>query len=59
MKVSILDDYHDTLHTLPSFQKLKDFEVEIWNDHTQDTDMLAGRLKDTEALAACRTGVTE
>ena len=54
MKVSILDDYHDTLRTLPSFQKLKDFEVEIWNDHTQDADMLAGRLKDTEALVLIR-----
>jgi D-3-phosphoglycerate dehydrogenase / 2-oxoglutarate reductase len=54
MKVSILDDYHDTLRTLPSFQKLKDFEVEIWNDHVQDTDTLAERLKDTEALVLIR-----
>jgi len=33
MKISILDDYFDTLRTLPSFQKLKGHEVVIWNDH--------------------------
>jgi hypothetical protein len=36
MKISILDDYFDTLRTLPSFQKLKGHEVVIWNDHVQD-----------------------
>jgi D-3-phosphoglycerate dehydrogenase / 2-oxoglutarate reductase len=54
MKVSILDDYHDTLRTLPCFQKLKGHEVEIWNDHTDDLNILAGRLKDTEALVLIR-----
>jgi D-3-phosphoglycerate dehydrogenase / 2-oxoglutarate reductase len=54
MKVSILDDYHDTLRTLACFQKLKDHDVEIWNDHVQDTDTLARRLKDTEALVLIR-----
>ena len=57
MKVSILDDYHDTLRTLPCFQKLKDHEVEIWNDHVQDVDTLAQRLKDTEALVMIRERV--
>jgi D-3-phosphoglycerate dehydrogenase len=46
MKISILDDYFDTLRTLPSFQKLKGHEVEIWNDHVQETAALATRLKD-------------
>jgi hypothetical protein len=32
MKVSILDDYFDTLRTLPCFRKLDGHEVEIWND---------------------------
>src|SRR5215472_14334182 len=50
MKVSILDDYFDTLRTLACFKKLHGHEVEIWNDHVEDTDVLAQRLKDTEAL---------
>ena len=54
MKVSILDDYHDTLRTLPCFQKLTGHEVEIWNDHVEDVDTLARRLADTEALVLIR-----
>jgi D-3-phosphoglycerate dehydrogenase len=54
MKVSILDDYHDTLRTLNAFGKLAGHEVTIWNDHVQDVDALAGRLKDTEALVLIR-----
>jgi D-3-phosphoglycerate dehydrogenase len=54
MKVSILDDYHDTLRTLPCFRKLAGHNVEIWNDHLQDVDALAERLKDTEALVLIR-----
>ena len=33
IRVSILDDYFDTLHTLPCFAKLAPFDVAIWNDH--------------------------
>ena len=54
MKVSILDDYFDTLRTLDSFAKLRGHDVTIWNDHVQDTDKLAERLKDTEALVLIR-----
>src|SRR5579863_4098845 len=54
MKISILDDYHDTIRTLPCFQKLDRHDVTIWNDHVQDTDVLAARLKDTEALVLIR-----
>ena len=54
MKVSILDDYFDTLRTLPCFEKLKSHEVEIWNDHVQDVDRLSERLKDTEILVLIR-----
>ena len=54
MKISILDDYHDTLRTLDCFKKLAGHEVEIWNDHVQDVDALAGRLKDAEALVLIR-----
>jgi D-3-phosphoglycerate dehydrogenase len=54
MKISILDDYHDTVRTLPCFRKLDGHEVEIWNDHVQDVDALAERLRDTEARSARR-----
>jgi len=54
MKISILDDYHDTIRTLACFSKLAGHEVEIWNDHVQDVEPLAGRLKDTEALVLIR-----
>ena len=54
MKISILDDYHDTLRTLGCFAKLEGHEVRIWNDHVQDTDALAERLKDAEALVLIR-----
>jgi D-3-phosphoglycerate dehydrogenase / 2-oxoglutarate reductase len=52
--VSILDDYFDTLHTLPCFAKLAPFDVTIWNDHVDDVDVLAERLKDTEVLVLIR-----
>ena len=54
MKISILDDYHDTLRTLACFEKLKGHDVEVWTDHAQDTDTLARRLQDTEALVLIR-----
>jgi D-3-phosphoglycerate dehydrogenase len=54
MKISILDDYHDTLRTLDCFTKLSGHDVDIWNDHVQDVDALAGRLRETEALVLIR-----
>src|SRR3974390_6475 len=54
MKVSILDDYHDTLRTLDAFRKLAGHDVTVWNDYVQDTDPLAQRLKDAEALVLIR-----
>jgi D-3-phosphoglycerate dehydrogenase / 2-oxoglutarate reductase len=54
MKIAILDDYHDTLRTLECFRKLAGHEVKVWNDHVQDTDALAARLKDVEALVLIR-----
>jgi D-3-phosphoglycerate dehydrogenase len=52
--VSILDDYFDTLHTLPCFAKLAPFDVTIWNDHVEDVDTLADRLRDSEVLVLIR-----
>src|ERR1700704_6001933 len=54
MKISILDDYHDTVRTLPCFRKLAGHDVTIWKDHTQDVDILAQRLRDAEALVLIR-----
>jgi D-3-phosphoglycerate dehydrogenase / 2-oxoglutarate reductase len=54
MKIAILDDYHDTLRTLRCFGKLGGHDVTIWNDHVQDVDALAGRLRDTEVLVLIR-----
>ena len=54
MKIAILDDYHDTLRTLDCFKKLSGHEIKIWNDHVQDVDALARRLRDTEALVLIR-----
>lgn len=54
MKVTILDDYHDTIRHLDVFRKLDGHDVTVWNDHVQDTDALAERLKDTEVLVLIR-----
>ena len=54
MKISILDDYFDTVRTLACFGKLAGHDVKIWNDHVQDVDGLAERLRDTEALVLIR-----
>ena len=54
MRISILDDYHDTLRTLRCFSKLNGHTVTIWNDHVQDVDALAERLRDTEVLVLIR-----
>jgi D-3-phosphoglycerate dehydrogenase / 2-oxoglutarate reductase len=54
MKVTVLDDYFDTVRTLDCFGRLAGHEVTVWNDHLQDVDALAARLKDTEALVLIR-----
>ena len=54
MKISILDDYFDTLRTLPCFRKLDGYEVAVWNDHVQDVDKLGERLRDAEVLVLFR-----
>src|SRR5438874_6107530 len=54
MKISILDDYHDTLRTLACFSTLAGHDVTIWNDHVQDDDALAKRLRDAEVLVLIR-----
>ena len=54
MKITILDDYFDTLRKLACFRELDGHDVTIWNDHVQDVDALADRLRDAEALVLIR-----
>jgi D-3-phosphoglycerate dehydrogenase len=54
MRITILDDYFDTVRTLACFRELAGNDVTIWNDHVQDLDTLAQRLAETEALVLIR-----
>jgi D-3-phosphoglycerate dehydrogenase / 2-oxoglutarate reductase len=54
MQVTILNDYFDTLRSLECFAKLRDHDVTVWTDHNDDTDELAERLEDTDALVLIR-----
>ncbi len=54
MNVTILDDYFDTLRTLPCYARLAGHAVTIWNDHVQEVEPLAARLAETEALVLIR-----
>ena len=54
MKITILNDYFDTLRTLPCFAKLQGHEVTVWNDQTQDEDKLADRLQDAAVVVLIR-----
>lgn len=54
MQIAVLDDYFDTIRTLPSFAMLAGHEVTVWTDHVQDEAALAVRLADVEALVLIR-----
>jgi D-3-phosphoglycerate dehydrogenase len=54
LKIAILDDWFDTLRTLPSFRKLDGHEVTVHTDHVEDVDVLAERLADAEVLVLNR-----
>ncbi|GFE65337.1 D-2-hydroxyacid dehydrogenase family protein [Litoreibacter roseus] len=54
MKVHILDDWFDTLQTLPCFRRLSEHDVTVWTDHVSDTGDLADRLSEAEALVLFR-----
>lgn len=54
MKVAILDDWFDTLRTLACFEKLAGHDVTVFNDHIQDTDALANRLRGFDVLVLIR-----
>src|SRR6266702_5864706 len=54
MNVAILDDYFDTLRTLPCFAKLAAHDVTVFNDHVQELEPLAERLRPFEVLVLFR-----
>ena len=54
MKISGLDYLLNTVAKLPALEKMSAHGVEIWNDHTDDENLLAQRLRDTEALVLIR-----
>ncbi|WP_417684869.1 D-2-hydroxyacid dehydrogenase family protein [Roseibium sp.] len=60
MKLAILDDFFDTLRTLPCFDKLKDQDVTVFTDNVKDVNLLAERLRpfDGVVLFRERTKVT-
>ena len=54
MNITVLDDYQNVVRSLEAYKKVEGHNVTIWNDHTKDNDVLAERLKDTEALVLIR-----
>lgn len=54
MNITVLDDYQNLVRSLDAYKLVAHHEVTIWNDHTKDVDVLAERLKDTEALVLIR-----
>ncbi len=54
MKVHILDDWFDTLRSLPCFEKLSAHDVTVWTDHQPDPHLLAERVQAAEALVLFR-----
>lgn len=54
MNIAILDDSLNVVRSLPCFARMKDQNVTVWSDHTEDTEVLAERLKETEALVLLR-----
>ncbi|WP_306145784.1 D-2-hydroxyacid dehydrogenase family protein [Roseibium sp. MMSF_3412] len=54
MKVHILDDWFDTLRTLPCYAKLENHDVTVWTDHVEDPAVLASRLEAADAVVLFR-----
>ena len=60
MRLAILDDWFDTLRTLPCFDRLAGIDVTVFTDHEPDMDRLAARLQGFDAVVLFRerTAVT-
>ncbi len=54
MNIAILDDEFDTVRTLACYAQVAAHKVTIFRDHTKDTDTLAERLQDAEAIVLLR-----
>src|SRR5579871_6947558 len=54
MRVAILDDWFDTLRTLPCYSKLDGHDVTVFTDHVEEADTLAARLQDFDAIVLIR-----
>ena len=54
MKVHILDDWFDTLRTLPCFSLLEGHDTTVWTDHEPVPVRLSARVADAEALVLFR-----
>ena len=54
MNITVLDDYQNAVRSLDAYKLVAHHNVTIWNDHTKDENILAERLKDTEALVLIR-----
>ena len=54
MKVHILDDWFDTLRSLPCYGLLDGQDVTVWTDHEPDPAKLTERVQDAEALVLFR-----
>src|SRR5688572_8255665 len=54
MNITIIDDYVSVVPTLNCYSSLGEHIVNVWHDCVRDIDVLAERLKDTEALVLLR-----
>ena len=58
MRVTVLDDWSDTLRSLQCFRRLDGHDVTVWTDHVQDVDVLAERLREAEVVVLIRERTT-
>ena len=54
MRLAILDDWFDTLRTLPCFAKLDGIDTTVFTSHESDSAKLAEQLQDFDALVLFR-----
>jgi D-3-phosphoglycerate dehydrogenase len=54
MKIAILDDWQNTIRTLPAWKKMAGHDVTVFTDHNKDVDELAKRLADVEVIVCIR-----
>ena len=54
MRLAILDDWFDTLRTLPCFDRLSGIDVTVFTDHEPDIERLVTRLVPFDAITLFR-----